>query len=548
MKLTNLKKHLLPFTIFSFIFIFGAFMRFYNLNWDGGHFFHPDERNIAAAVSRIHFFDQLNPEFFAYGSLPIYLFRLTGELLVNITHDSGWISDWAKINLISRFFSALSSSLTIVIFFLFLKKYFSLKLSLLSCFFIAFSPSLIQTAHYGVTESLIIFFASLILWLSFQISENPTLKNFLTTGFFLGLALATKVSSLAFFIMPILASFLAKTAFLRKIKNFSGLFIYSLIVFAFFSPYAFLSRIKFFESMNYESGVVLGRLKVVYVLQFEKTLPYLFQIKNFLWQMGPISVISLLGVAYLSFLLWKTRDKKILLLLVFPLFYFLYVGSWYTKFLRYMTPILPFLAVFASYLLISFQKKFSKFGLIVIVFFLSASFLWSLAFFSIYTKESTRITASKWIFQNFSKDAKVLTEHWDDGLPLPLTSGDPSRYQSEQLTIYEADNRQKIDYYSQKLSQADYLIINSRRLYGTLINLPEKYPLTSYYYRQLFAENLGYVKIAEFSSYPKIFNFEINDDLSEETFQVYDHPKVIIFKNQDKYSSEKLYNLLKQYP
>ena len=61
----------------------GAALRFYGQNWDGGHWLHPDERqiyfialglrwpdNLAQALSPA---SPLNPRFFAYGSLPIYL-------------------------------------------------------------------------------------------------------------------------------------------------------------------------------------------------------------------------------------------------------------------------------------------------------------------------------------------------------------------------------------------------------------------------------------------------------------------------------------------
>src|SRR4030042_5413900 len=88
------------------IFFFGGFLRFYNLNWDQGHFFHPDERNIAAAVSRISFFDQLNPKFFAYGRFPIYLSRAIGETVSLITRNHDWIYNWGKINLVARSLSA----------------------------------------------------------------------------------------------------------------------------------------------------------------------------------------------------------------------------------------------------------------------------------------------------------------------------------------------------------------------------------------------------------------------------------------------------------
>lgn len=90
------------------------------------------------------------------------------------------------------------------------------------------------------------------------------------------------------------------------------------------------------------------------------------------------------------------------------------------------------------------------------------------------------------------------------------------------------------------LSNTDYIIFNSRRLYGTLIRLTNQYPLTSRYYKLLFDEKLGYKIVGTFSSYPQLFGIQINDDESEETFQVYDHPKVIIFKNVKRYSQPQL--------
>jgi hypothetical protein len=288
--------------------------------------------------------------------------------------------------------------------------------------------------------------------------------------------------------------------------------------------------------MIYESKVSTGRLKVYYTLQFDKTLPYFFQIKNFFWQMGPAAFLGILGIICLLIFAIKKGDKKLLIILSFPLIYFFYVGSWYTKFIRYMVPVLPFLAFSAAWLMVKIYQKKKKAGKILIGFVCLTTSLWSIAFFSIYTRESTRISASKWVYENIPPGSKILGEHWDDGLPVGFNDRNPSSYQYniEQLIIYEPDNQKKINYYAEKLSTADYIIINSRRLYGTLINLPEKYPITSRYYQLLFDGQLGYQKVAQFTSYPSLFGIKINDDKSEETFQVYDHPKVMIFKNNQR--------------
>lgn len=527
------------------IVFWGGFFRFYNLNWDEGHFFHPDERNIANAVARIRFFDQLNPGFFAYGSLPIYLYRAIGDLLVAISKNPKWFSDWGYINLIGRGCSAFFSTLTIILVFILTKRIWGKKVGILAAFFTAFSPSLIQTAHFGVTEGMLVFWLLLVSIFSLTTVEIPTIRNYLKLGVILGLAAATKISAISFLIVPVVSHFLHHFKYLKRHLRFLFFLLVAFLTFAFFSPYVFLDRQKFLESMNYETGVASGRLKVVYVLQFEKTTPYLFQIKNLFWQMGPVALLGILGIITLLILAFRTRNRKILILLSFPVIYFLYVGSWYTKFIRYMAPILPFLAISAAWILFEIHRHSKTAGKVLIGLICLATFLWALAFFSIYTRESTRITASRWIYQNIPRKAKILREHWDDGLPISLPPNHPSQYQIEALTIYEPDNEAKIHYYAEKLAEGDYIIINSRRLYGTLMYLPEKYSITSRYYQLLFSGKLGYTKVAQFTSYPSLLGIEINDDKSEETFQVYDHPKVLIFKNISRFTKEALIQQLR---
>jgi hypothetical protein len=47
------------------------FTRFYGLNWGSGLYFHPDENNMATALSQLSP-SNFNP-LFAYGQFPLYL-------------------------------------------------------------------------------------------------------------------------------------------------------------------------------------------------------------------------------------------------------------------------------------------------------------------------------------------------------------------------------------------------------------------------------------------------------------------------------------------
>ncbi len=537
-------------TFIFFLILIGGFFRFYNLNWDNGNFFHPDERNIANAVSRIRFFTQLNPDFFAYGGFLIYLYRITGDIFVKITANANWVYDWGHINIIGRFYSALFSTITIPLVFFLAKNIFNKSIAILASLLTVFTVSFIQTSHFGITENFLTFIAVLICFFSAELLRTGKFRNYILCAIAVAIAAATKTTALSLIVFPLTAHLLliAKHPY-NFMRRISFLFIFlsiGFIVFTIFSPYTFIKWEKFIESMRYESGVALGTLPVPYTLQFVNTIPYLFQIKNFLWQIGPVSFLLIPSVILFIFKIIKTKNHKFILFVSFPIIYFLYVGSWHTKFIRFMLPVLPFIIILISYLLFTIQKKLKISGKALIFISVSSTIIWALAFFSIYTKGQTRIAASKWIYTNIPVNTKILGEHWDDGLPIAINSFYPNEYDIEQLAIYEPDNDSKINYYADKLSNADYLIINSRRLYGTLINLPDKYPVTSRYYKLLFNDELGYRKIADFSSYPSLFGFKINDDSSEETFQVYDHPKVLIFKNEKKLSFAKIASIISQ--
>ena len=46
--------------------------RFLFVDWGHGFYFHPDENNMASAVTKLSYHN-LNPHFFAYGQFPLYL-------------------------------------------------------------------------------------------------------------------------------------------------------------------------------------------------------------------------------------------------------------------------------------------------------------------------------------------------------------------------------------------------------------------------------------------------------------------------------------------
>jgi YYY domain-containing protein len=147
---------------------------------------------------------------------------------------------------------------------------------------------------------------------------------------------------------------------------------------------------------------------------------------------------------------------------------------------------------------------------------------------------------------------------WDDGLPLRMDGYDPfgGLYPTDvNFNMYTDDNPEKLSHFLQVLNESDYLLITSSRQWGSLPRIPERYPMTTLYYRNLigcpaektiewcynvaqpgtFQGNLGYDLVKVFESDPGIGPLSINDQFAEEAFTVYDHPKVFVFRKSSNY-------------
>jgi len=148
---------------------------------------------------------------------------------------------------------------------------------------------------------------------------------------------------------------------------------------------------------------------------------------------------------------------------------------------------------------------------------------------------------------------------WDDGIPLRMDGYDPfgGIYRGGlNFELYWDDNTEKLDRFLTTLNQSDFIMITSSRQWATTTRVPERYPLTSEYYRQLmgcpidlsiedcynqaqpddFEGYLGFELIETFQNNPAIGPIEINDQPAEEAFTVYDHPKVFIFQKTEEFS------------
>lgn len=561
------------------ILIFAFALRVYGLNWDQGFHLHPDERAIVLASLPLQFptniselfsvQSSLNPHFFAYGSLPMYLLK---GIAVLLTPFYTLASSYDHINLIGRFLSALFDTGTVFLIFVLGKKLFSKTIGLTASFLYAISVFPIQAAHFYAVDTLLTFLILLTLYSLILFYEKPSKEGALIAGFLIGASLATKTSALVL-IASVGAALLSEfiLIFIKnphkpkvwfphvpkiiKILFTDGLIILivSILSFLISEPYALIDFREFWCQTLQQSQMTYDAFTFPYTLQYVGKTPYFYELKNvFFWGQGPIlAILSFLGIFYTALIILKKKKGKRkwaqeFILLIFFLSYFGAVGKFAVGWMRYMLPLYPLFCLFAAVLIYRinvFLKSKVKSNIIFNTLYLilyTLILIWPLAFLNIYTAPNTRVLASKWINQNIPVSTTLAIEHWDDSLPL----FGQQNYKTVTLTLYDPDTSEKWKIINGQLSKTDYIIIASNRLYTPLMKLTDCkkllpvrcYTQTAQYYKKLFDGSLGFKKVAEFTSYPKFslplvkWEHEINDSSADESFTVYDHPKVIIFK------------------
>ncbi|MDQ2745222.1 MAG: DUF2298 domain-containing protein, partial [Chloroflexota bacterium] len=269
------------------------------------------------------------------------------------------------------------------------------------------------------------------------------------------------------------------------------------------------------------------------------TIPYLYQLKNLLfWDLGmPLALAAFAGVV--AALWWNARrhfrpDRVVLLLWVIP--YFLFVGKFFAKFSRYMLPIVPIMTLLGAALLVWLVQRGSRgrriLGSAALMAVVVLSFLYSLAYMNIYEHPNTRVAASQWIFAHIPRGSTLVDEgYWDDVLPLPHNGqGCGTYYVCPGLNLYDPDTAQKVSTIASMLSQNHWLVMSSERMVGSIPKLPDRYPITVRYYRLLFAGRLGYQLVHVFQQHPQLGPIVVHDYGADESFHVYDHPIVRIFR------------------
>ncbi len=486
---------------------------------------------MARAVSQMKWGD-FNPRFFAYGQFPLYLAFFSAQL-INFFKKSELGITFAQATYFLRFYSALFSLGTVGWGYLFLKKLEPKKKNAwLVVLWLFFSPGLIQAAHFGTTESLLSFMGLGLVYLSLEVLEKGlSKKNIWFIALLAGIGLGSKVSS-AVFLLPVGMAFLLR--FKKEKKKISylgkgmGLGLLSLFFFLLFCPYYFLQWQEAWRIVNYEARVASGEEKVFYTHQFLSTFPFLFQLQRVLpWVLGG-GVFSLffpaLGVNLFSLLKRKKKKKGGAGWWLFHLGWlpwFLLNSFLFTKWVRFMIPILPFFIILSFWLVSKIRNK--AFFYLVLILGIFPGLLFSRIYFS----KDIRVKTMEWLNDNLEEGAVIL---YEGGNIIDLPGIDPGKFKTTGFDFYSLEEREvNQQELGEKLSQADYFLSPSRRIFAN--HWEKEFPATALFYQRLFSGESGFEKVGEFKVFKDWEELLVGSDLgSEETWTVFDHPTLRLFK------------------
>lgn len=398
-----------------FLLLIAFIIRTYGINFNiNNHiYFHPDENTIMSKVHGIIITRDLNPHFFAYPSLYIYIQTILYILLLPLQKVG--IDPY----LIGRLLTALLGTVTVFLTYKLGEFIFSRKVGLLSALSLTFIFSHVHTSHYITVDVPMTLLNLATFFFAVLIFKTGKLKYYILAGLLGGLTIATKYNFLV--IVPIIVGHLlfhweGNISSLKKAINrniFFG-FLFLPIGFIIGCPFAIFDFPKFSQDLI---GMVRQSRYAVGMHGADDSNGF----PTWLWYIKYLATLGLYYPFFISSLgglviAFKKINKLMILFLCFPLLYYLQISFMSTRFDRYVDPLTPFFAILAGLFIYNIylagckllRNKRELLLALIGVFFFLIPVTRCLLFDYYLTKEDTRVICQRWSSHNLPNTSRIL--------------------------------------------------------------------------------------------------------------------------------------------
>jgi 4-amino-4-deoxy-L-arabinose transferase-like glycosyltransferase len=291
----------------------------------------------------------LNPHFFDYGGLTIYLHAATATVRFAAGAMGG---EWTSLDKVwegdfylwSRLVTALLGTLTVYIVYRVGLRW-GVDVALIAALMAAVHPNLVRESHYALADTPLTFFVALTLLVSLVAGEDGRLRWFLVAGVVAGLATATKYNGALALLMPLTAATVAPTTRLRLAAAATaagGL----LAGFVLTAPYSLLDLPHFLNgfaslAQHYAQPRPASEIATDYLKHFRGAFG-LGRVGWWLLVAWPGLLFCAIGLArVIAQLFSPARRVAAAILLVYGLSYFWMISHQSLVYARYALPIMP---------------------------------------------------------------------------------------------------------------------------------------------------------------------------------------------------------------
>ena len=350
---------------------------------------------------------------FTYGHFPLYLGMAAGHVIEDLAPAAEKMGAPAStvalmqraasacdgIAVAGRLTIALLDTLTILLLYLLggqvTGRTYGRVLGLLAATFYAFAAQAIQLSHFFAMDPASTTFTVLTVLGAVLMLRRLRLRDALLTGLGIGLAVASKFSALPLVVVPLVAALLAVwrawaesnvpgTLARRQLDGrvpFRALlgvllaWVTAGVAFFVTSPYAVLDWRNFIQATLVEQGaMVRGIADMPFTRQYRNTTPYIYFIQQQVqWGLGwALGLVAAGGTVFAAVqavrALWRIGVSFVrkaeagpllstallanLVVWSWVLPYFGLTGAFLAKFNRYMSPLLPFVLLWAAWLIV----------------------------------------------------------------------------------------------------------------------------------------------------------------------------------------------------
>jgi hypothetical protein len=402
-----------PAALLTLIVAIAALMRFWALDFClPGQLCRPDEEAVAGIAMQF-FGRDFDPHFFDWPTLFMYATVLGLVAYYQFGHAVGWFhgpysflgsmaTDPSAVYLTARILSAAAGTASVWILYRIARRLFDETTALIASLFLALAFLHVRDSHFGVTDVAATLFTLVAFLFIVRLRESGRVSDLVMSGVAAGLAMSTKYNAA----MIALPAFWILRGQWKRMLAFGALMV---LAFAATSPYCLVDFQQFVASLRSVSahlanghGAIVGRGWIVHLtssLRFGVGLPLLVA-----------------GIAGTAWLLVIDRSQ-FALLAIFPIVYYLVVGSGYTVFSRYIEPIVPWLCLTGAFAVVQASRALAAairqsshataLTWMAALLIVAPSLISAVQFDRLLATPDSRVVAADWVREHFPNGGTI---------------------------------------------------------------------------------------------------------------------------------------------